>query len=108
MSLSWLASLLIGLAAAAASWGLLTSDGSWLDDLERKWADQLRRLRYSTLQLRVYLLCWLGITSAVGLLLWVGFGSPLFAVCAIGREQVAEALRERKISVTHKRPKKKT
>ncbi len=79
-----LASLLIGLAAAAAGWGLLTSDDSWLDDLERKWADQLRRIRISTNRLRIYLLCWLGITAAVGVLLWVGFGSPLFAACAIG------------------------
>ncbi len=79
-----LASLLIGLAAAAAGWGLLTSDGGWLDDLERKWADQLRRLRIATTRLRIYLLCWLGITAAVGVLLWVGFGSPLFAACAIG------------------------
>ena len=79
-----LASLLIGLAAAAAGWGLLTSDDSWLDDLERKWADQLRRIRISTNRLRIYLICWLGITAAVGVLLWVGFGSPLFAACAIG------------------------
>ena len=79
-----LASLLIGLAAAAAGWELLTSDDSWLDDLERKWADQLRRIRISTNRLRIYLLCWLGITAAVGVLLWVGFGSPLFAACAIG------------------------
>ena len=79
-----LASLLIGLAAAAAGWGLLTSDGGWLDDLERNWADQLRRLRISTTRLRIYLLCWLGVTAAVGVLLWVGLGSPLFAACAIG------------------------
>ena len=79
-----IASLLIGLAAAAAGWGLLTSDGGWLDDLERKWADQLRRLRISTTRLRIYLICWLGITGAVGVLLWVGFGTPLFAACAIG------------------------
>ena len=79
-----LASLLVGLAAAAAGWGLLTSDGGWLDDLERNWADQLRRLRISTTRLRIYLICWLGITAAAGVLLWVGFGTPLFAVCAIG------------------------
>jgi tight adherence protein B len=79
-----LASLLIGLAAAAAGWGLLTTDGGWLDDLERQWADQLRRLRITTTRLRTYLLCWLGITAAVGVLLWVGFGTPLFAACAIG------------------------
>lgn len=79
-----LASLLIGLAAAAAGWGLLTSDGGWLDDLERKWADQLRRLRIATTRLRIYLICWLSITAAVGVLLWVGFGTPLFAACAIG------------------------
>lgn len=84
MVLPWLSSLLIGLAAATAGWGLLTSDGGWLDDLERSWADQLRRIRISTLRLRSYLICWLGITGAIGVLLWVGFGTPLFAICAIG------------------------
>ncbi len=84
MVLPWLSSLLIGLAAATAGWGLLTSDGGWLDDLERSWGDQLRRIRISTLRLRMYLICWLGITGAIGVLLWVGFGTPLFAVCVIG------------------------
>ena len=49
MLLPGLATLLIGLAAAAAGWGMLTADGGWLDDLEHKWADQLRRIRISTL-----------------------------------------------------------
>lgn len=84
MLLPGLATLLIGLAAAATSWGMMTTDGSWLDDLERQWADQLRRLRISTTRLRIYLICWLSITAAVGILLWVGMGSPLFAACAIG------------------------
>ncbi len=84
MALSWIATLLIGLAAAAAGWGMLTSDGGWLDDLERKWADQLRRLRISSTRLRVYLICWLWITAAVGVFLWVGFSTPLFAVSALG------------------------
>lgn len=84
MLLPGLATLLIGLAAAAAGWGVLTADGGWLDDIERKWADQLRRLRISTTRLRIYLICWLSITAAVGVLLWVGLGSPLFAACAIG------------------------
>lgn len=84
MLLPGLATLLIGLAAATAGWGVLTADGGWLDDLERNWANQLRRLRLSTSRLRIYLICWLSITAAVGLLLWVGMGSPLFAACAIG------------------------
>ncbi len=84
MLLPGLATLLIGLAAAAAGWGMLTADGGWLDDLERRWADQLRRIRISTSHLRIYLICWLSITAAVGILLWVGMGSPLFAACAIG------------------------
>ncbi len=84
MLLPWLASLLIGLAAAMAGWGLRTSDGGWFDDLERRWSDQLRRIRVSTVRLRMYLTCWLGITASVGVLLWVGLGSPLFAACAIG------------------------
>jgi tight adherence protein B len=83
MLLPGLATLLIGLAAAAAGWGVMTADGGWLDDLERNWANQLRRLRISTSRLRIYLICWL-ITAAVGVLLWVGMGSPLFAACAIG------------------------
>ena len=81
--LPWLSSLLIGLAVAAAGWGLLTSDVGWFDTLERKWADQLRRIRISTVRLRIYLKCWLGITAAVSVLLLVGFASPLFAVCAM-------------------------
>jgi tight adherence protein B len=84
MLLPGLATLLIGLAAAAAGWGVMTADGGWLDDLERNWANQLRRLRISTSRLRIYLICWLSITAAVGVLLWVGMGSPLFAACAIG------------------------
>ncbi len=84
MLLPGLATLLIGLAAAAAGWGMLTADGGWLDDLEHKWADQLRRIRISTSHLRIYLICWLSLTTAVGVLLWVGMGSPLFAACAIG------------------------
>ena len=83
MWLPWASSLLIGLAAFAACWGLVTSDGSWLDDLERKWAAKLRMLRVSTVRLRVYLISWLGVTAAVGVLLWVGFGAPLFAVFTI-------------------------
>ncbi len=84
MLLPWLSSLLVGVAASAMCWGVVTSDGGWLDDLERQWATQLRMLRVSTTRLRVYLICWLGITAAVGVLLWVGFGTPLFAACAIG------------------------
>ena len=84
MLLPGLATLLIGLAAAVAGWGVLTADSGWLDDLERQWADQLRRIRISTSRLRIYLICWLCIAAAVGILLWVGMGSPLFAACAIG------------------------
>jgi len=84
MVLHWLSSLMIGLAVFAASWGLVASEGSWLDGLELTWAAQLRMLRVSTVRLRVYLICWLGITAAVGVLLWVGFGTPLFAAGAIG------------------------
>ena len=68
MLLPGLATLLIGLAAATAGWGVLTADGGWLDDLERNWANQLRRLRLSTSRLRIYLICWLGITAAAGVL----------------------------------------
>lgn len=82
MSLAWLGSLLIGLAACAGAWGLVTSDGSWLDALEKNWADQLRRLRVSTTRLRIYLLIWLGIVTTVAVIVWVGFGTPLFAVVA--------------------------
>ena len=62
MALHWLSSLMIGLAVFAASWGLVASEGSWLDGLEQTWAAQLRMLRVSTVRLRVYLRCWLGIT----------------------------------------------
>lgn len=83
MSLAWLGSLLIGLAACAGAWGLVTSDGSWLDALEKNWSDQLRRIRVSTTRLRIYLLIWLGIVATVAVIVWVGFGAPLFAVVAV-------------------------
>lgn len=84
MFLPWLSSLLIGLAVFAVGWGMVASEGSWLDYLEQRWAAQLRMLRVPTLRLRVYLICWLGITAVVGALLWVGFGTPLLAVAAMG------------------------
>lgn len=83
MSLAWLGSLLIGLAACAGAWGLVTSEGSWLDALEKNWSDQLRRIRVSTTRLRIYLLIWLGIVATVAVIVWVGFGAPLFAVVAV-------------------------
>lgn len=82
MSLAWLGSLLIGLAACAGAWGLVTSEGSWLDALEKNWSDQLRRIRISTTRLRIYLLIWLGIVATVAAIVWVGFGTPLFAIVA--------------------------
>jgi tight adherence protein B len=83
MSLAWLGSLLIGLAACAGAWGLVTSEGSWLDALEKNWSDQLRRIRVSTTRLRIYLLIWLGIVATAAVIVWVGFGAPLFAVVAV-------------------------
>lgn len=80
MTLTWLGSLFMGLAVSAAAWGLVTSEGSWLDSLERDWSRQLRRLRVSTVRLRTYLLIWLGLVAAGALIVWVGFGSPLFAI----------------------------
>lgn len=84
MTFAWIGSLLIGLAACAGAWGLVTSEGSWLDALERNWSDQLRRLRVSTTRLRVYLLIWLGIIGAAAVIVWVGFGSPVLALVATG------------------------
>lgn len=83
MSLAWMGSLLIGLSTGAAAWGLVSSEGSWLDQLERNWADQLRRLRVSTVRLRLYLVIWLGLVGTTAVILWIGFGVPLFALgCA--------------------------
>jgi tight adherence protein B len=80
MTLTWLGSLFMGLAVSAAAWGLVTSEGSWLDSLEHDWSRQLRRLRVSTVRLRTYLLIWLGLVAAGALIIWAGFGSPLFAI----------------------------
>lgn len=83
MWLLWVASLLFGVAAACGSWGLLSSEGGWLNSFEAQWGRQLRQMRMSTVRLRVYLYVWLGITASVGVLLWVGYGAPLFAVAAV-------------------------
>lgn len=84
MLLQWLSSLLFGLAVFAAGWGMVASEDSWLDYLEQRWSAQLRMLRVPTLRLRVYLICWLGITASAGAILWAGFGTPLFAIAAVG------------------------
>lgn len=83
LSMEWLASLIIGLAFFVAGWAILAAEQGWLDQLEARWASQLRRIRLSPLRLRTYLICWLGITAAVGVLLWVGFGAPIFAAVAV-------------------------
>ncbi len=69
--------------AAGASWFSRDWVGSALALVEKNIEVELKAMRIKTLHLRKYLAGWLYLIVIVFLLLWFGYGSPVFAVLAI-------------------------
>lgn len=76
-------SLIMGAAAGSLSWASQDVVGSGLDIVESDVREKLRQMRISTRRLRYYLATWLYLIVIVTILLWFGYGSPIFAVLAI-------------------------
>jgi tight adherence protein B len=76
----WLGSLLMGLAVTVLSYSGREYFAGGLDAVERELADQLRRLRASTRNLRKYLIIWLIVIAATFFGFWIGLDSLILAV----------------------------
>ena len=69
--------------AAGASWFSREWVGSGLEHVESNIEVELKAMRIKTPHLRKYLAGWLYLMVIVFLLLWFGYGSPVFAILAI-------------------------
>ncbi len=73
----------MGLATAIAGYAGSGYLATAFDAVERDLADKLRRLRVSRHNLRKYLAGWLATTGGVFCGVWLGLGSPVFALLSV-------------------------
>ncbi len=78
-----LLSLVMGAAGAMLAWSTRDLVGGFLSFIERDVADKLRQMRVHAPNLRYYLASWLYLIVVVMILLWFGYGSPIFALLAV-------------------------
>ena len=76
-------SLVMGAAAGMLSWASRDFVGQGLDMIEADVRGKLRQMRVQTPYLRYYLATWLYVIVIVLILLWFGYGSPIFAILAV-------------------------
>lgn len=73
----------MGAAAGMLSWASRDYVGRGLDMIEADVRAKLRQMRVQTPYLRYYLATWLYVIVIVWILLWFGYGSPIFALLAV-------------------------
>jgi tight adherence protein B len=79
------ASLVIGAAIAFALWAGNDSLQRAFAFVENDFRDKLRRMRIAARNLRAILVCWLGATVGVSVVMWIALGLPIigFLVAAV-------------------------
>lgn len=76
-------SAIMGAAIGFFAWASRDSVGSVLDFVEADVREKLREMRIQTPRLRYYLASWLYLIVLAFILLWFGYGSPIFALLAV-------------------------
>ena len=76
------ACLLLGGAIGLAVWAGQETFRQWGRAIEEDLSEQLRRLRLSSKNLRTWMVAWVSVVVAIGLVIAVIFGAPLLAVLA--------------------------
>jgi tight adherence protein B len=85
LELAVFASLVIGVAIAFALWAGSDSLQRAFAFVENDFRDKLRRMRIPARNLRAILVCWLGATAGVSVVMWIALGLPIigFLVAAV-------------------------
>jgi tight adherence protein B len=79
--LALIGSLLVGAAMAFAAWAGRDLFGRAFAYVETDFSDKLRRMRVRSRNLRGILVCWLGVTAGVSIVMWIGLGLPILGLC---------------------------
>ena len=77
MELALIASLLIGAALACLAYAGSEHFGRAFAFVENDFTDKLRKMRTRAPNLRAVLICWLAVTSAVFIVMWIMLGLPI-------------------------------